>query len=69
VRRKEYHPLTKQTLNLFSGDWEKLQDWYPRLGAGKVVRELVRAHVRANEEQFNQRAEPVQLTLDIEEIK
>jgi len=43
--RKSPYPLEKQTLNLREGDWGKLQEMHPRLGAGKVVRELVIAHV------------------------
>ncbi len=68
MKRKEDFPIVKVTLNLFEGDWEKLQTWYPKLGGGKVVRELVRAHVRANEEKFNQTAEPVRLNISIEEL-
>jgi len=68
VRRKENHPLNKHTLNLFDGDFEKLQLWYPRLGAAKVIRELVRAHVKQNEERFNQTVEPLQLSFSIEDL-
>lgn len=46
MRRKEDHPLQKVTLNLFEGDFERLQTLYDRLGAGKVVRTLVRSHLR-----------------------
>ena len=68
MRRREDHPIVKVTLNLFAGDWEKLQTWYPKLGAGKVVRELVRAHVRTNEEKFNQSTDPVRVEVKIEDL-
>ena len=34
-------PLTKVTLNLYEGDWEKLRSVAPNAGAGVVVRNLV----------------------------
>lgn len=54
MRRKEDQPLQKVTLNLIEGDFAKLQEIYPRLGAGKVVRTLVHAHVRRIEETAQQ---------------
>lgn len=66
MRRKEDKPLHKTTLNLVKGDFEKLQEAYPRLGAGKVVRELVNAHVRRIEEQAQQHF--TELTIEPEEI-
>lgn len=45
MRRKAEYPLEKQSVNLREGDWEKLKERHPRLGAGRVVRELVIAHV------------------------
>jgi hypothetical protein len=37
--------LQKHTMNLFEGDYEKLQQYYPDTGAGAVVRRLVRAYL------------------------
>lgn len=37
--------LTKHTLNLFEGDFAKLGELYPALGAGVVVRQLVRNYL------------------------
>lgn len=37
--------LEKETLNLYRGDFAKLQKFHPELGAGAVIRELVRAHI------------------------
>ena len=45
MRRKADYPLQKVTLNLFEGDWDFLQATYPRIGASRVIRDLVRAHV------------------------
>lgn len=44
MRRKEDFPLQKVTLNLFEGDFDWLRQNHGKLGAGKVVRELVRGH-------------------------
>ena len=41
--------LQKVTLNLFAGDFAKLQDLYPVAGAGKIVRNLVRQHLKGIE--------------------
>jgi len=68
VPRKEDHDLQKVTLNLFAGDWESLQTWHPELGASKVVREIIHAYVKANEERFNQQTKSVQLKVNIEEL-
>jgi hypothetical protein len=40
--------LTHHHLTLYAGDWERLQEIYtnPRLTPTKVVRELVRGHLR-----------------------
>jgi len=53
--RKEDHPLQKVTLNLFEGDFARLQVIYPRPGAAKIIRDLVRRHLRAHEEHINRR--------------
>jgi hypothetical protein len=68
MRRKEDLPIKKVTLNLFEDDWEKLQLWHQNLGASKVVREIIHAYVKANEEKFNQKVETVQLPINIEEL-
>lgn len=52
-------PLHKHTLNLYEGDMEELQDLYPEVGGGLIVRKLVRAHLRkvkaVQEERMSQR--------------
>ena len=36
----------KVTLNLYDGDFQRLQSLYPRLGASKVIRVLVHSHLK-----------------------
>ena len=37
--------LTKHTLNLFLGDYEKLRELYPDVGAGAIIRRIVRRYI------------------------
>jgi hypothetical protein len=37
--------LQKHTLNLFAGDYEKLQALYPDHGAGPIIRSVVRKFI------------------------
>ncbi len=53
MRRKEDFPLEKVTLALYNGDFARLRDLHPRLGASKVVRTLVRKHIREIEDKAN----------------
>lgn len=46
TRRREENEVQKHTLNLFSGDFQRLQDAYPEIGAGAIIRRLVRAHLK-----------------------
>lgn len=56
MRRREDHDITKHTLNLYAGDYAKLQSLYPtRIGAAKVIRDIVRAHIRLIEESAGQK--------------
>ena len=59
MRRKEDQPMTKHSLNLLAGDFNKLRDMHGRLGAGKVIRLLVRGHISRAEERAAQRMPPV----------
>lgn len=46
-RPREEYPIRKHTLNLYDGDYDRIQAHYPaRIGAAKVIRDLVRNHVR-----------------------
>lgn len=42
--------LSKHTLNLFPGDYGKLQAFYPDVGAATIIRRLVRQFVEQIEE-------------------
>lgn len=42
--------ITKHTMNLFSGDYAKLQDLYPDIGAATIIRRIVRAFITQIEE-------------------
>lgn len=37
--------LSKHTLNLYDGDFERLQDLYPDIGASVIIRKLVRERI------------------------
>lgn len=38
--------LHKHTLNLFEGDYEKIQSYYPDTGAATIIRRLVRRFIQ-----------------------
>lgn len=38
---KSEAPLQKHTLNLFAGDYDRLQSYYPDVGAGPIIRRIV----------------------------
>lgn len=65
MRRREDREISKHTLNLYAGDYAKLQALYStRVGAGKIIRDIVRAHIRKVEETAAQRVELVDLVVD-----
>lgn len=69
MKRKEDLPITKHTLNLYAGQLDRLQELHPRLGAAKVIRELVKDHIRAVEEGLAQKPfAPPTPTVKLEEI-
>lgn len=49
--RKAAEPIQKHTLNLFAGDYDRLSAIHPTLGAGRVIRDLVRAYIRKIEQE------------------
>lgn len=56
MRRREDRAISKHTLNLYKGDYEKLQHIYgTRIGAAKIIRDIVSAHVRRIESEAEQR--------------
>lgn len=42
---KSEEELTKHTLNLFEGDYDKLRELYPDVGAGAIIRRVVRKFI------------------------
>jgi len=42
----EKEPMTKHTLHLYEGDYERLRELYPELGAAIVIRRLIRKHIK-----------------------
>ena len=68
MRRREDLAISKHTLNLFAGDYGKLQGWYgSRVGAAKIIRAIVHAHVRKIEEDAAQKV-PLVNELILEEF-
>lgn len=66
MKRSDGRPISKHTINLYAGDYPKLQRMYPsRLGAAKVIRELVHSYLRRIEENAAQRL-PLMEALDID---
>lgn len=43
--QKDNQELSKHTLNLYLGDYEKLRSFYPDVGAGAVIRRIVRRYI------------------------
>jgi len=65
MRRREDRAIQKHTLNLYGGDYEKLQALYgTRIGAAKIIRDLVRAHIRKVEERAAQNLAPLEIIED-----
>ncbi len=52
------------TLRLYKGDKEILNEFYPRAGYNRVVRILVRKHIRALQEKLSRKLPPEDLTDD-----
>lgn len=42
----EKEPMTKHTLHLYEGDYERLRELYPELGAAIIIRRLIRKHIK-----------------------
>lgn len=66
MRKREDRPIIKHTLNLYAGDYAKLQALYStRVGAAKIIRDIVHAHIRKIEEDAAQKI-PLVSDLDVE---
>lgn len=65
MRRREDRAISKHTLNLYAGDYARLQTLYStRVGAAKIIRDIVHAHIRKIEEDAAQKI-PLVEDLDI----
>lgn len=71
MKRKENYPLQKVTLNLRKGDWDYLRTVHGRLGASKVIREIVIGHCERAKESAAQRAKDIQVPMEgiLEDMK
>lgn len=67
-RKREIEPLEKATVMLFKGDYLRLQELHGvRIGASKVIRTLVRAHIDNVEAKLEQdRPAPINLEINLE---
>ncbi len=45
MAKKSDEPLSKHTLLLFEGDYERLQSLYPDIGAAVIVRKIVHEYL------------------------
>lgn len=55
--------LQKHTLNLFAGDYRKLQELYPDVGAGVVIRRIVRKFIEKLE--TSNQSDDVKVSIEI----
>ena len=56
MRRREDKAINKHTLNLYAGDYEKLQLIYgTRIGAAKIIRDIVHTHIKRIENEAEQK--------------
>lgn len=60
-RVRELEELQKHTINLYKGDYARLQAMYPDVGANIVIRKLIRKHV-------NKAMEPKEVQIEDLEI-
>ena len=67
--KREDREISKHTLNLYAGDYAKLQALYStRVGAAKIIRDIIRAHIKGIEEDAAQRARARQVQPLIDEL-
>jgi hypothetical protein len=56
MTHREDRAISKHTLNLYAGDYAKLQALYStRVGAAKIIRDIIHAHIRKIEEDAAQK--------------
>lgn len=55
TRRKEDEDMELVSVRLFKSDKARLQSYYPKAGYNRVIRTLVRKHIRALDEKFSRK--------------
>lgn len=68
MRRRENYELEKVTLNLRKDDFARLRTLHGRLGASKVIRELVIGHLKRVDETVAQKTAPAPAVLKVEDL-
>ena len=66
--RKENKPVTKHTLNLYAGQVETLQSFYPRVGAAYIIRRLIDKHIEELKDKAEIAIPEPTLTATVEEL-
>lgn len=66
MRVKENEPLQQHQVRLFAGDFEKLAEYYPKIGATVALRHLLRKHLKQLDEAVAQRVSTSDLEIDDE---
>lgn len=51
MAQKAEDELTKHTLHLFTGDYDKIRELFPDIGAAVIIRRIVRQYVERVEAQ------------------
>lgn len=64
MRKKEDHPIQKVTLNLYEGDFQRLATLFPKAGASKIIRTLVRKFIVQVEESHQQSVAPIPIEIE-----
>lgn len=49
MKRQETRPLQKVTIRLYAGDFERLGCLFPKMGANKAIREILRRKIETIE--------------------
>jgi hypothetical protein len=68
MKKKESYPLQKVTLNLREGDWEWLKAMHGKIGASKVIREIIIAHCERAKSAAQQSVKDIQLEFPLDSI-
>lgn len=71
MKRKEDLPIERHSLNLFKGDFARLQIMAGRAGAGKIIRYLVTNYIAQNDKKVNAKVplEAVSASLSPDDLK